>query len=730
MPHLYIYNSDNPPEGVIAKRRSLATIVDHMQTVMNSSGLYDELEELDRVLAEYEKIKGEDRTRDHLLQHQIIDTIRRADLDHEIKVSVKSSDGIITTTSLDKINNATHDLPFDEIARAAHNALSRVRNSYIQDGMHIFGQLPEGDRRVDFIHSIMRYDAGRSVSLRQTIASMMGLDYMILLNDPAGINDDFRTSNGELTERIDNYSRAFISSVLLGREDYNAIAKEILAEDLQKHLSSDTLALTAARILDIDRRISESREIDALLHGFDGGYIPSGPSGLIMRGRDDVLPTGRNFFTLDPQKVPSKSAWETGKRLAEAVIKKHRDEQGVPPENTAIYWMANDIMWADGEGMAQIMYLLGVKPVWQSNGRVSGFEIIPLDQLGRERIDVTIRISGIIRDNFSTCINIIDEAIQAVASLPEPPEKNFVRKHSLAQLSKNNGNEQDPASWRDATLRIFASKPGSYSAGTQLAVYASAWKDEKDLADIFVFWNGYAYGKGVFGEEKHIQLTENLKTVDITYNKVVSDESDLFGCCSYFGTQGGMTAAARHLSGKSVKTYYGDTREPEAVEVHDMADEIRRVVRTKLLNPKWIEGQKRHGYKGAGDIMKRIGRVYGWEATTQEVDDWIFDDITETFVLDEKNREFFKENNPWALEEISRRLLEAQQRGLWNANPDVLERLRESYLETESFLEENMGEVSGNFQGGNVNIITSEDVADWGEKMKEIRNKIEESSKQ
>ena len=249
--------------------------------------------------------------------------------------------------------------------------------------MHIFGQLPEGDRRVDFIHSIMRYDAGRSVSLRKAIASMMGLDYAVLLNDPAGINGDFRTSNGELTERIDNYSRAFISSVLLGREDYVSIAKEILAADLKQSLSPDTLALTAARILDIDRRISESREIDALLHGFDGGYIPSGPSGLIMRGRDDVLPTGRNFFTLDPQKVPSKSAWETGKRLAEAVIKKHRDEQGVPPENTAIYWMANDIMWADGEGMAQIMYLLGVKPVWQSNGRVSGFEIIPLDQRAR-----------------------------------------------------------------------------------------------------------------------------------------------------------------------------------------------------------------------------------------------------------------------------------------------------------------------------------------------------------
>lgn len=731
MPHLYIYNSDNPPEGVVAKRRSVATLVDHMQTVMSSSGLYDEMEELDRVLAEYEKIKGEDRTRDHLLQHQIIDTIGRADLDHEIKVPIKNNDGTITSISLDKINDEnTHELPFDEIARSAHNALSRVRNSYIQDGMHVFGQLPEGDRRVDFIHSILRYDAGRSVSLRRTIASMMSLDYTILLNDPSGINDDFRTSNGELTERIDNYSREFISAVLLGREDYVTIAEEILAADLRQCVTSDTLALSAVRILDIDRRISESREIDALLHGFDGGYIPPGPSGLIMRGRDDILPTGRNFFTLDPQKVPSKSAWESGKRLAEAVFRKHLDEQGIPPENTAIYWMANDIMWADGEGMAQIMYLLGVKPVWQSNGRVSSFEIIPLDQLGRERIDVTVRISGIIRDNFSTCIDIIDEAIQAVASLPEPLEKNFVRKHALAQIANQNADENDPVAWRDATLRVFASKPGSYSAGTQLAVYASAWKDEKDLADIFVFWNGYAYGKGIFGEEKHKQLTENLKTVDITYNKVVSDESDLFGCCSYFGTQGGMTAAARHLSGKSVKTYYGDTREPEAVEVHDMADEIRRVVRTKLLNPKWIEGQKHHGYKGAGDIMKRIGRVYGWEATTQEVDDWIFDDIAETFVLDEKNREFFKENNPWALEEISRRLLEAQQRGLWDANPEILDRLRESYLETESLLEENMGEVSGNFQGGNVNIFTSEDVADWAEKMEEIRNKIGERSKQ
>ncbi|MDI6795029.1 MAG: cobaltochelatase subunit CobN, partial [bacterium] len=298
---------------------------------------------------------------------------------------------------------------------------------------------------------------------------------------------------------------------------------------------------------------------------------------------------------------------------------------GKIPENVAIYWMCNDIMWADGEGMSQIFYLLGVKPIWLSNGRVKGFEVIPLKELGRPRIDVTIRVSGISRDNFPNCIELVDEAIQAVASLPEPVEMNFVRKHSLAQVIEAGENEENKEAWRNATLRVFASKPGTYQAGTQLAVYASAWKDEKDLSDVFVYWNGYAYGKEIFGQEKHRQLADNLKTVDITYNKVVSDEHDLFGCCCYFGTHGGMTAAARNLSGKEVKTYYGDTRETEHVEVRDMADEVRRVVRTKLLNPKWIEGMKQHGYKGAGDISKRIGRVYGWEATTQEVDDWIFD---------------------------------------------------------------------------------------------------------
>jgi cobaltochelatase CobN len=691
IPHLYIYNADNPPEGTIAKRRSLACLVDHMQTVMMQGGLYEELEELGRLLGEYETAKH-DIARAHALTHLIIEAVKKSKLDKEIKLS--------------------EDMGLEEIISKAHNALSRIRNTQINSGMHIFGELPEGDKRVEFINSILRYDSG-GVSLRRVIAGVMGLNFDELLSYQGAISQKYNRPNGELLEEIDSVSKVLIREFLAGN---GKNPEDILEQAVEKE-HAKLLESLRERVLDLNNRINESGEIEALLSGFDGNYIPAGPSGLITRGRDDVLPTGRNFYSLDPHRVPTRAAWKVGQKLADAVIKKHEKEEGRIPENVAFYWMCSDITWSDGEGMAQMMYLLGVEPIWQPNGRIKGFEIIPLEKLGRPRIDVTIRVSGITRDNFPNCIDIIDEAVQAVASLDEPEDMNFPRKHSLAQMTSDNGSD-----WRDATLRIFASKPGTYQAGVQLAVYASAWKEEKDLSDVFVYWNGYAYGKGVSGKESHQQLVNSLKTVDTTFNKVVSDEYDLFGCCCYFGTHGGMTAAARSISGREVKSYYGDTREPEHVEVRDLADEVRRVARTKLLNPKWIEGMKQHGYKGAGDITKRVGRVYGWEASTQEVDDWIFDDIARTFVLDEEMRKFFEENNPWALEEIARRLLEAHERELWDADPEVLKGLKNTYLEIEGWMEERAGE--GEFQGGAIDILTTEDVANWGAAMKKMKEKL------
>jgi cobaltochelatase CobN len=689
IPHLYIYNADNPPEGTIAKRRSNACLVDHMQTVLTGSGLYDELEEVDRLLGEYETAKY-DPARSHALEHLLLDAIKAANLDREIRLE----DG----------------MPLSEIVSRAHGALGRIRNTQIQSGMHIFGEAPVGAKRVDFIYSILRYgDEGSSV--RHVLSSMMGLDLKDLLSNQEKYSETHKKPYGRLLEDVDAAAKRLVGHYLAG-------------EDSPEHLFGDAatpfqqpLEAIRSRVLDIDRRLRDSDEIGALMRGFDGGYIPSGPSGLITKGREDILPTGRNFYSLDPHRVPTKSAWKVGRMLARSVIEKHRKDEGKIPENVAYYWMCNDIMWADGEGMAMVMYLLGVEPVWGSNGRLKSFSVIPLDQLGRPRIDVTIRVSGIARDNFPNCLEVIDEAIQAVASLEEPPEMNYPRKHALEMIGAG-----DAASMRDATLRIFGSKPGTYASGVNLAIYASAWKDEKDISDIFVYWNGYAYGKGVAGRQSQQQLVDSLKTVDATFNKSVSDEYDLFGCCCYFGNQGGMTAAARHYSGKDVKAYYGDTREPEHVEVRDLSDEIRRVVRTKLLNPKWIEGMKEHGYKGAGDIMKRIGRVYGWEATTQEVDDWVFDDITRTFVLDEVNRKFFEENNPYALEEIARRLLEANQRGLWDTDPELLEQLKSTYLEIEGWMEERAG--NGEYQGGSIDVMTSADVEGWGEKMSAVMSKI------
>lgn len=518
------------------------------------------------------------------------------------------------------------------------------------------------------------------------------------------------------------------------------IAKKVLGDRLKNVDAVENLSVLKDKILDISKRMDESDELGSLLHGFDGKYIPSGPSGLISRGRDDVLPTGRNFYSLDPQRVPTKASYEIGKRLGDAIIEKYRKDTEKIPENIAIVWWAGDIMWADGEVMSKIMHLIGVKPKWMTNGRVNGFEVIPLEDLKRPRIDVTIRVSGITRDCFPNAIELVDEAIKTVAQLNEPTDKNFIRKHSLEQFeqlkTKNvNGKEKNNTSngensenelslWQDATTRIFSSMPGTYSAGTQFAVYASAWKEDKDLSDVFVYFNGYAYGKGVFGKKAHKQFVNNLKTVDATAANTVTDEYDIFGCCCHFGTEGGLCNAAKHISGKDVKFYHTDTRDPARVFVGDLADEIKRVVRTKILNPKWIEGQKKHGYKGAGDISKRIGRIYGYSATTKLVDKWIFDDIAKTFVMDKEMREWFNENNPWALEEIERRLLEAAQRKLWDVDEDMLNKLKEHYMELEGIMEEKMGDVEGDYQGGAIDIFTDEDVGDWKVKMDEIRKKV------
>ncbi|MCE5334146.1 MAG: cobaltochelatase subunit CobN [Desulfobacteraceae bacterium] len=682
MPHLYVYNADNPPEGTIAKRRACATLVDHMQAVMVQGELYGDLEEIERLLFEYEKVRKLEPAKAHMLSHMIEDRLSAGNLMSMIRVA--------------------EGAPFEEVARSAHEALSLLKNTYIPKGMHVFGNLPQGERFSEFVHAVVRY-ANTPDSLRGLVKKLM--------QPAAGMDPvDERVEK----DTVDRKARTICMDYLSGTEP--------LVRTFEKHFKDAAGHATAIggiqeEIDNVRERLMRSDEMGAILNGMNGGYIPPGPSGIITRGRPDILPTGRNFYSLDPQKVPSRNGWEVGVKLARATLDKYLREEHKYPENIAFYWQCTDIMWSEGEGMAQMMCLLGVKPVWQANGRVKGFEVISPDELGRPRIDITVRVSGITRDNFAFAIELIDEVVQTVAGLDEPAERNYVRKHTLAQLGENGSGSKDEQAVRKATYRLFSAMPGVYQAGTQLAVYASAWKDERDLSDIFLTWNGYAYGKGVFGEPAHKPFARSLKTVDLTFAKTVTDEYDLLGCCCHFGTHGGMINAAKVLSGKEIKNYYGDTREQGEVGVRDLADEIRRVVRTKLLNPKWIEGMKEHGYKGAGEISKRVGRVYGWEAASREVDDWIFDEISRTFLMNEENRAFFEENNPYALEETARRLIEASERGLWDPAPDVREALKEIYVEIEGWIEERAGEMEGGFQGGAIDIITSRDVPVWRENL-------------
>ncbi|HWR57062.1 MAG TPA: cobaltochelatase subunit CobN, partial [Negativicutes bacterium] len=692
VPHLYIYNTDNPPEGTIAKRRSYATLVGHMQTVMVEAATHGHLEELENCLGQYLQAKQTDPARAHELEHLIMDKAAESNL-------------------LDDIG--PHQADFDLLVEKLHGLITGLKNRMHQDGLHIFGDIPAGGRRVSFIRAVLKHDAGANGTFGRLVTELMGLDYDQLKDSPHTWHAGFGKNYGALLDDVNRYTKELVAGFADGASDISLLtsARKTLGPHLANLAKVEQLEYWRDKVKNIAANLSASREIDSLLHGFDGGYLPAGPSGLITRGRADILPTGRNFYSADPARIPTKAAWQVGKKLADALVARHEQDTGKVPENCGMVLFATDCMWTDGEQVAQIMALLGVEPKWLAGGRVKGFRIIPPDELGRPRIDVTLRIGGVTRDCFPGIIEYLDEAVRAVAALEEPVEQNYVRKHALEQMLQLPA--QTPEAWEQATARIFGSRPNTYGAGVSLAVHASAWKTEKDLSDIFIAWSGYAYGKNRGGQDATEQFKRQLTTVDLTYNKAATDEYDLFGCCCHFSYYGGLTAAARTQSGGEIKTYYGDTRDPERPAVTSLSEEINNVVRVKILNPDWIDGMKRHGYKGAGDMAKRITHVYGWEATTGEVADWVFDDLAKTYVLHEEMRAWFAENNPWAMEEINRRLLEAAERGLWQADPEVLEGLQDTYLEIEGWLEERMGDVEGEYQGGSIDIMTAEDVPAW-----------------
>jgi cobaltochelatase CobN len=441
--------------------------------------------------------------------------------------------------------------------------------------------------------------------------------------------------------------------------------------------------LTFAATEVVPRLAGTAEEIPRVLHALDGGYIPAGPSGSPLRGLVNVLPTGRNFYSVDPRAVPSRLAWDTGQAMADSLLERYLADTGGYPESVGLSIWGTAAMRTSGDDVAEVLALLGVRPVWdEASRRISSLEPIPLDELGRPRIDVTVRISGFFRDAFPHVVTMLDDAVHVVATLDEPAEQNYVRAHAQADLIAH-GDE------RRATTRIFGSKPGAYGAGLLPLIDARNWRDDADLAEVYAAWGGFAYGRGLDGREARRDMETSYRRIAVAAHNSDTLEHDIADSDDYFQYHGGMIATVRALTGRAPRAYIGDSTRPDTIRTRSLSEETARVFRARVVNPRWVEAMKRHGYKGGFELAATVDYLFGYDATAGVVEDWMYEKLSDTYVRDERMREFFNRSNPWALHGITERLLEAAERKLWDApTPETLAMLRQVYLETEGDLED------------------------------------------
>ncbi|MPZ15782.1 MAG: cobaltochelatase subunit CobN, partial [Chloroflexi bacterium] len=431
-------------------------------------------------------------------------------------------------------------------------------------------------------------------------------------------------------------------------------------------------------------------EISNLLGALDGQHVPAGPSGAPTRGMAQVLPTGRNFYTVDPRALPSAAAWEVGQRLADELVARYLADEGRYPETMGISVWGTSLMRTHGDDVAEIMALIGVRPRWQAESRrLTGFDVIPLEELGRPRVDVVCRISGFFRDAFPDLIALLDVAFRTVANLDEPPDRNALRRHVVADRRRLEARGLDPdTATRRAEFRVFGSPPGAYGAGILPLIDERNWRDDADLAEVYVNWGGYAYGADAYGVDARDEFRSALAGVEAAVKNQDTREHDVFDSDDYFQYHGGMIAAIRSLAGRNPRRYFGDSADPERPRVRDLREEARRVFRARVVNPKWIASIQRHGYRGALELAATVDYLFGYDATSDVVDDWMYDCLAQTYALEPEMQRFFRDHNPWALRDVAARLMEAMDRGLWQEpSPDMRSRLQGAYLAAEADVE-------------------------------------------
>ena len=674
LPNIYPYIINDPGEGTQAKRRSYACIVDHLPPALTNAGLYEDLAETENLLEDYREAKLQDQAKLPIIAPMIWEAAEKADIVREL--------------DLDK-ETALADP--DSFVGLLHDYLGEIADTAITEGLHILGRVPEGEKMAHMIAQLTRLSNGSTPSLRKACLNAMGYDpEHVLENRGQVVNRESQETGAQIVEKAHACCESMISD-LLREPDGNNRLEQIQESHLGK-IHPDVSAVLKFVRDDLHPRLLKTRnEIEACLNALEGRFVPPGPSGAPSRGQAHILPTGRNFYSVDPGKVPSPAAWETGKKLADALIRRYREEnEGRYPDNVAIVLWASPTMRSKGDDVSQILCLLGARPVWQDgSGNVRGVEVIPSEELGRPRIDVTPRISGIFRDAFPLLVDLIDKAVQMVAALKENPESNFIRRHVVRDMrSYEKQGLDEEAAFRQATFRIFGSAPGAYGAGVSQLVESKAWKDKDDLGAMFIQWSSYAYGQGTFGKPSENLFKKNLERVAVTVKNEDNREKDMMSCTDFYNYHGGLITAVRSVRNGPLLSLAGDSADPDNVLVRSVSEEARHIFRSRLLNPKWLEGLKRHGYKGAGDISKAMDIVFGWDATADVVDDWMYDRFASKVALDQDMRAWMKQTNPYALHNILDKLLEAIKRGMWNADDQTVEDLRDAFLDAEGEVEE------------------------------------------
>ncbi len=675
IPNIYTYIINDPGEGTQAKRRSSACIIDHLPPALANADLYEELSELDLLINDYHEAEILNPLKKIKMIPLIWEQVVKANIDKDLKFTKES---------------ALAD--FNDFLETLHHYLSEISDTTITKGLHILGLAPENDDLVETLVQLTRLSNGNIPSLYESIVNVLGYDMDFVLKNRGKIINNIKGHTGaQILKKAYDISLAMVKKAI---SNHNNNISHPMEKTMEKYL--DVCDEKVFKVLDYivqdlyPRLLKTSDEIHYILSAFKGQFVPPGPSGAPSRGRADILPTGKNFYSVDPQKIPTKTAWETGKALANALIEKYMAEHNSYPDYVGIILWASPTMRTKGDDVAEILYLLGVEPVWQKgSGNVRGIKIIPLSELKRPRIDVMPKISGIFRDAFPLIVDLIDKAVQQVAMLKEPIESNFILNHVTKDVTQMTQKGMDKNSaFRQATLRLFGAAPGSYGTGVTKLIESKNWETKDDLGNIFIQWSCYAYGQDIFGRQNEKSFRKILKRISVTVKNEDTREKDMMTCTDFYGYHGGLISAVKSVQGKMPYSIAGDSANPDNIIMRTTKQEANHILRSRLLNPKWIQGLKAHGFKGAGDISKAMDIIFGWDATAKVIDDHMYQSFAEKTVFDKDIKNWMEQINPYALQNILDKLLEANARGMWNTDPDTIEQLKQTYLDIEGNIEE------------------------------------------